>query len=442
MLDSPSARSSGDRPEGLPEKQSGQEIKAPYPLKIALLGYRSHPFSGGQGIYIHYLSQALVNAGHQVDVISGPPYPTLDHRVNLIKLPSLDLFAEKSHIKALKWKHLLSFTDFFEWFTMLTGGFAEPYTFGRRLYHYFKEHKPDYDILHDNQSLCYGTLKLQQEGQALLTTIHHPVTSDLKIALGNADTWGMRLLIKRWHSFLKMQKRVVIKLENIVTVSEVSRIDIAEAFSIPSSALTVVHNGIDTTVFKPQPEIVRIKHSLMATASADQPLKGLRYLLIAVAQLVPIYPDIHLTILGKIKPGGDIDKLLGNLDISDHLSFVSGLETYEVVNLYAKASVVVVPSIYEGFGLPAGEAMACGVPVISTDGGALPEVVGECGIIIPTKNQNAISDAITQLFEDPEKREVLSRLGRERILKLFSWEIAAKDMVALYTDIIEKQASR
>ncbi|MFT5211399.1 MAG: glycosyltransferase involved in cell wall biosynthesis [Flavobacterium sp.] len=438
MLQSPSARPS----EELTEAQSGQEINTPHPLKIALLGYRSHPFSGGQGIYIRYLSQALVNAGHQVDVISGPPYPILDQGVKLIKLPSLDLFAEESHIKALKWQHLLSFTDFFEWFAMLTGGFAEPYTFGRRLHHYFKKHKPDYDILHDNQSLCYGTLKLQQEGQALLTTIHHPVTSDLKIALANAETWGMRLLIKRWHSFLKMQKRVVTKLDNIVTVSEVSRIDIAEAFSVPSSALTVIHNGIDTTVFKPQPQITRIEHSLMATASADQPLKGLRYLLIAVAQLVPVYPNIHLTILGKIKPGGDIDKLLEKLDINDHLNFVSGIETSEVVELYAKASVVVVPSIYEGFGLPAGEAMACGVPVISTDGGALPEVVGDCGIIVPIKSQNAIADAITKLFEDLSMREELSRLGRERILKLFSWEIAAKDMVALYTDIIEKKASR
>ncbi|MFT7687208.1 MAG: glycosyltransferase involved in cell wall biosynthesis [Candidatus Azotimanducaceae bacterium] len=442
MLESQLARSSEDQSEDHAGQKSRQISNITRPLKIALLAYRSHPFSGGQGIYIRYLSQALVNAGHQVDVISGPPYPDLDVRVNLIKLPSLDLYEEKSHIKALKWEHLLSFTDFFEWFTMLTGGFAEPYTYGRRLTRYFKNHKPKYDILHDNQSLCYGTLKLQQNGQALLTTIHHPITRDLKIALANEENWGMRILIRRWHSFLKMQKKVVRKLDNIVTVSEVSRVDIADAFSIPSSALTVIHNGIDTDVFQPVPDIKPREYSIMATASADQPLKGLQYLLCAIALLVPTYPQIHLTVLGKIKTGGDIDNLLGELNLGEHLSFVSGIETIEVVKLYARASIVVVPSIYEGFGLPAGEAMACGVPVISTDGGALPEVVGDCGIIVPVRNPEAIKDAIAQLFENPKQRKELSRLGRERIVNLFSWEVAARELVELYTEIIEKKASR
>ncbi|MBL4682818.1 MAG: glycosyltransferase family 4 protein [Pseudomonadales bacterium] len=410
------------------------------PLKIALLGYRSHPYSGGQGIYIRYLSQALVNAGHKVDVISGPPYPDLDERVKLIKLPSLNLFEEKSHVKALKPKHLLSYTDFFEWFTMLTGGFAEPYTFGRRLTRYFKKNVSDYDIVHDNQSLCYGTLHLQKKGHAVITTIHHPITSDLKIALTNAENWGMRLLIRRWHSFLKMQKRVVKNLDNLVTVSEVSRCDIAKAFSVPTEKLSVVHNGIDTDIFKPMPEIKAGPFNIMATASADQPLKGLRYLLKAIANLTEVFPEIHLTVLGKIKEGGEIDKLLQELTIDSHLKFVSNLTTEEVVKLYASASIVVVPSIYEGFGLPAGEAMACGVPVISTDGGALPEVVGDCGIIVPTRDHIAISEAITLLFNDPAKRCDLSVRGRERIQKHFSWKVAAQDMVTLYEQILKKQA--
>ena len=145
-----------------------------YPLKICLLGYRSNPYSGGQGIYIRYLSKALVDAGHQVDVISGPPYPILDEGVQLIKLPSLDLFEAPNHVTAIRPRHLLSFTDFFEWFSMFTGGFPEPYTFGRRLVRYFQEQQPNYDVVHDNQSLCYGLLKLQNQGVPILATIHHP----------------------------------------------------------------------------------------------------------------------------------------------------------------------------------------------------------------------------------------------------------------------------
>ncbi len=196
-------------PSGISEPASslGEEIKPTSKLKICLLGYRSNPYSGGQGIYIRYLSKALVKQGHQVDVISGEPYPILDPGVNLIKLPGLNLFEADNHVTALRPRHLLSYTDFFEWFSMFTGGFPEPYTFGRRLVKYFRRHKPDYDIVHDNQSLCFGLLKLQNTGIPLVATIHHPITSDLHIALGNTDDWKLRLLIRRWHSFLGMQKK-------------------------------------------------------------------------------------------------------------------------------------------------------------------------------------------------------------------------------------------
>ena len=178
------------------------------PLNIALLGYRSNPYSGGQGIYLHYLSKALLEAGHRVDVISGPPYPHLVPGVRLIKLPSLDLYNEPNHVTALRWKHLKSFTDTFEYFDMLTGGFPEPYTFGRRLTKYFRAMKPAYDIIHDNQSLCYGTLALQRD-YPLVTTVHHPITSDRELALASATGRREKLLIKRWHSFIGMQRSVV-----------------------------------------------------------------------------------------------------------------------------------------------------------------------------------------------------------------------------------------
>ena len=407
------------------------------PLRIALLGYRSNPFSGGQGIYIKYLSRALTAEGHEVHVISGPPYPDLDDNIRLIKIPSLDLFTVEHHIRALRFKHLLSWADFFEWWTMATGGFAEPYTFGRRLKHFFKKHKPAYDVIHDNQSLCYGTLWLQDEGHPLLTTIHHPVTSDRDIALKAASTWQERLLIRRWHSFINMQEKVVRKLKHIITVSEVSRHDVADAFAIDADDVRVVHNGIATDVFKPMPEVARIPNRIMATASADQPLKGLQYLLKAIKILSSDNPDIHLTVLGKLKEDGDTAKLVKELELAPHLTFVSGIETEELVKLYAEASVVVVPSIYEGFGLPAGEAMSCGVPVISTDGGALPEVVGDAGVVVPVRDERAIACAISDLLADESKRKQIGEAGRQRILEHFSWTVAAGQVVEQYRNIIK-----
>ncbi len=405
-------------------------------LKICLVGYRCNPYSGGQGIYIHYLSKALVEAGHKVDVISGQPYPQLDERVNLIKLPSLNLFEPKyHHALELRPRHLLSFTDFFEWFSMLTGGFPEPYTFGRRLVQYFEREDPDYDIVHDNQSLCYGVLQLQEKGIPVVTTIHHPITSDLAIALKNTRSWRVKILIWRWHWFLNMQKKVVPQLDHLTTVSKASRRDIADAFSISTKKIKVIHNGIDTEVFKPLPEIKKKSFRIMATASADIPLKGLDYLLKAVALLVPDHPQLELMVLGKLKEDGETKKLIGKLSIEKHLHFVSGVTTQELVELYAEATLVVVPSIYEGFGLPAGEAMACGLPVISTDGGALPEVVGNSGIIVPVQNEQAIAEAIRKLLADPEKQEQLSRKARARIVELFSWQGAARELVEFYSGL-------
>jgi glycosyltransferase involved in cell wall biosynthesis len=422
----PEISASGDDP--------GTVVRPVKPLRIALLGYRSQPYSGGQGIYLKYLSKALVEAGHSVDVISGPPYPHLDPRVQLIELPSLDLFA--NGLGSLRPHHLSSWTNIIEWLSKLTGGFAEPYTFGRRAVKYLKGNGHHYDLIHDNQSLSDGMLQIQAMGLPLVTTVHHPITSDLRIALSAAKTWYERLLIKRWHSFLTMQSRVVKQLHNIVTVSDCSRQDIAKDFGIQPAGIDIVYNGIDTDEFMPMPEVERERLKLMATASADAPLKGLRYLLRAYAKLLQQYPDLELLIVSKPMPGGKTERLINYLGIADKVQFVSGISTAQMVRYYAEATIAVVPSVYEGFGLPAGEAMACGVPVISTDGGALPEVVGDAGVIVPAKSVDALADAIDDLLQHPDKRDQLGAQGRERILQKFCWDVCAAQMAKYYQQVL------
>lgn len=405
------------------------------PLKICLLGYRSAPFGGGQGIYIKYLSKALVDAGHQVDVISGQPYPHVDPRVRLIKMPGMNLF--ETGLGSIRLHHLTSLTNIIEWTSKLTGGFAEPYCFGRRVVKYLKQHGRDYDIIHDNQSLSWGMLELQRQGFPLVTTIHHPITSDLSIALSAAKHWWERVLIRRWHSFLTMQKRVARQLDHVVTVSERSRKDIADSYAIAEDDISLVHCGIDTEEFRPQPQIPRRRHRLMATVSADQPLKGVRYLLEAVAELAKTYPDVELLMVGKPKPGGPSEQLMQRLNIVDRVHFVSGIPTEELVRHYCEAEVVVVPSVYEGFGLPAGEAMACGTPVVASRGGALPEVVGDAGLQVPVKDSKAIADAVSSLFEDGELRERIGAAGRQRMEDIFCWHRAAREMTAYYWQVFD-----
>lgn len=419
---------------GLRPADRAPGVLAEKPLRIALLGYRSQPHGGGQGVYLRYLSKALVDAGHSVDVISGPPYPHLDPRVRLIELPSLDLF--ENGLLSLRPRHLKSMTNIIEWGSKLTGGFAEPYTFGRRAVKYLREHGGEYDLIHDNQSLSFGMLELQRMGLPLVTTVHHPITSDLRIALNAARNPWERLLIRRWHSFLGMQKKVVKQLHNVVTVSDCSRQDIARDFGLQPAGISLVYNGIDTDTFRPLPAVQRRPLRLMATCSADAPLKGTRFLILAYARLLETYPELELLLVSKPLPGGKTEKLVRKLRLQDKIQFVSGISTQQMVHYYAEATVAVVPSVYEGFGLPAGEAMACGVPVVSTDGGALPEVVGDAGVIVPAKNVDAMVNAIDSLLRDPARRQQLGDAGRQRIDDKFCWQVCAREMAAYYRDVL------
>ena len=406
------------------------------PLRIALLGYRSNPFSGGQGVYLKYLSEALIGLGHQVDVISGEPYPDLSPEVRLIKLPGLNLYEHKQPSKALSFRQFFKPADVFEWLSFLSGGFPEPYAFGRRLVNYLKSERPKYDIIHDNQSLCSGLLKSAKLGYTVVTTIHHPITFDRDIALANTPDWGMRLLVWRWYNFLNMQINVARKLKHIVTVSENSKIDIAAGFGVNADQLTVVYNGIDFETFRPLPKIARIPFHLITTASADQPLKGTQHLIPAVAQLVDEFPNLRLTFIGSPKPGGVTLRSIKAYGLEDRIEFLHGISTQRIVELYASASIAVVPSEYEGFGFPAGEAMACGVPVVSSDGGALPEVVGDAGVVVPSKNPDALAAGIRELFLDQPRCDSLSVAGRARILAHFNWSTVAIQMTSFYAKAI------
>ncbi|MBD2857414.1 glycosyltransferase family 4 protein [Spongiibacter sp. KMU-158] len=386
-------------------------------------------------MYLKYLSKALVDAGHEVDVISGQPYPHLDERVRLIKMPGMNLY--ENGLGSLRPHHLSSLTNIIEWTGKLTGSFSEPYCFGRRVVKYLKKHGRDYDVIHDNQCLSYGMLQLQKLGFPFVTTIHHPITSDLKIALKDAKNWYERLLIRRWHGFINMQREVARQLHHVVTVSECSRQDIAKAFGIQPSAISLVYCGIETNEFVPLADVKKIPQRLMATVSADQPLKGMSYLLDAMASLRPDYPNLELLVVGKTQPGGVTEQQLQRLGLVDAVRFVSGISTEEMVRYYNEAEVAVVPSVYEGFGLPAGEAMACGTALVSTNGGALPEVFGDAALQVPVRDSAALAAQIRRLLDDAELRKTLEQAGRERMETEFCWAKAAGEMEQFYRRVLK-----
>lgn len=400
------------------------------PLRIALLSYRSAPLTGGQGIYVAHLSRALTKLGHHVTVISGPPYPNLDPGVELVRLPSLDLHASDNAFKEFRWRFIASPTDFYEWISHNTGQFSEPYTFGQRALAYLKRNKQRFDIVHDNQSLNWGLLRLARLGLPVTATIHHPITKDRDIALSAEPNKGLRLLIKRWHSFLDMQMEVARRLPHIVAVSHATKRDIVAEFGVAADNIAVVHNGIDTDIFQPAAATPRHPARILTTASADVPLKGLSDLIDAFAQVLKTHPDTELRIIGSLR-NGPTARRIEDLNLSDKIEFKSGLTEKELAAEYATATVAVCPSLYEGFGFPVAEALASGTPVVTTCGGALPEVVGDAGLIVPVNSPGKIADAIRTLLNDTNQRSELGRIGRTRMIEHFNWHTAAQ----AYTDI-------
>jgi len=405
-------------------------------LDVCLLSYRSSPYSGGQGVYVKYLSRALSTLGHDVDVVSGRPYPDLDPDVNLVKLPGPNVIEETDRLRAFEPGFLTDRTELFEWLSALTGGFPEPYTFGERVVRHFQEHDPDYDIVHDNQSLCYGLLDLEEMGVPTAATIHHPITVDRDLALRNADGLTERLLTRRWYRFLRMQGAVAEELSHVITVSEASKRTAMDDFGVSSAAVDVVHNGIDTETFRPLPGIERRDDRIMTTVSADAPLKGAKHLLRAFAAVADHPNEPELVVVGEFNEGEECDRLVDALGIRDRVTTHSAISTERMVELYATATLAVVPSLYEGFGLPAGEAMACGVPLVASTGGGLSEVAGDAGLTVPPGDAGALADAIRDLLDHPERRARMGERGRERIRAEFDWEEAARETVRVYRDAI------
>jgi glycosyltransferase involved in cell wall biosynthesis len=404
------------------------------PLKICLLSYRSNPHCGGQGVYLKNLGRALKDLGHRVEVICGPPDPQIDDDIPVHQLPCLDLYNPLDPFRIPTLKELKDPINFLEWIGVSTMGFPEPFTFGLRAYQFMKLRWQQYDIVHDNQSLSYGIWAMSRHVPTI-ATIHHPVTVDRQIAVRSVSAPFQKIKQWRWYSFIGMQKRVAAALARIITVSRSAKNDISHDFNIAPQKFSIVPNGINTRLFYPIQDFQREKGRIIVTNSADTPLKGLYYLLQAVCELSKTR-HVRLTVVGTPKKKGVIIRLIRELGIGDLVTFTGRISDQQFVRLYAGATVAVVPSVYEGFGLPAGEAMACGVPVISTTGGALPEVLGDTGILVPPADAAALARAIGEILDNPRRAQELGQAGYRRVQQHFTWQKAAEQTVAAYREVI------
>ena len=416
------------------------------PLRVALLSYRSKPHCGGQGIYLRHLSRELHALGHHVEVFSGPPYPDLEPGPLLRTLPSLDLYADEDPFRTPSLSEYRDWIDVLEVATMWTGAFPEPLTFSLRALRALRPRVADFDIVHDNQVLAYGMLGIPRLGLPLVTSIHHPISVDRRIELAAAQPltrwplthWSLsRFGKRRWYSFVRMQGRVARRIGPVLTGSQSSRDDIIADFKVAPDQVRVIPLGVDTRLFHPR-ATERVPGRIVSVASADSPLKGVATLLRAFAKLVT-ERTAELTLVGKPTPGGPTDRLVSDLALGDRVRFVTGISDTELAELIASAELAVVPSLYEGFSLPAVEHMASGTPLIATRTGALPEVVGDAARLVAPGDDEELGTALAALLDSPAERERLAGLALRRVQERFAWPAVARATVAQYREAMAVQ---
>jgi glycosyltransferase involved in cell wall biosynthesis len=401
-------------------------------MRIALLSYRSKTHCGGQGVYVRHLSRGLVELGHDVEVFSGQPYPDgLDPRVRLTKVPSLDMYREPDPFRIPRPSEIRDLIDLRELLTTWTAGFPEPKTFTMRVARLLAERRDDFDVVHDNQSLGTGLLDIAALGLPVVATVHHPITRD-KVVEVAAAPWWRKPLVRRWYAFAEMQKQVARRIPELLTVSTSSATDIADDFGVSPEQLHVVPLGVDTERFKPADD--RVSGRIIAIASADVPLKGISHLLHAVARL-RVERNLDVQLVSKLEPNGPTEKLIAELGISDIVTASSGLSDDELAGLLASAEVACIPSLYEGFSLPAVEAMASGTPIVASRAGALPEVLGadgDCARLVAPADVDELTRVLGELLDSPTQRHRLGAAGRRRALEVFSWESVAAQTISVY----------
>lgn len=419
------------------------------PLRIALTSYRSKPHSGGQGIYVRQLAHALTDLGHDVEVFSGQPYPDLsglsavdDGSLRLTKVPSLDLYNDANPFRRPALREFRDLTDVLEYATMCTAGFPEMRTFARRVTPLLIERRADFDIVHDNQTLAPALLAVQGAGLPLVTTLHHPISVDRRVALDDATGWRS-VTQRRWYGFVRMQARTARRLPDgsVITVSESSRGDAIADFGMRPEQFAVVPVGVDTEVFAPRGP--RIPGRIVTLASADVPMKGVSILLRALAAL-PEESPAHLVVVSKLTPGGATERLVRDLGVGHRVRFVHGLTQAELAELIASAEIGCVPSLYEGFSFPAIEAMASGCALVASDAGALPEVVGRdgtAGLLVRAGDPGALTVALEKLLCDADLRARLGAAGRSRVSRQFSWRAVGEKTVEVYRAALASQGS-
>jgi glycosyltransferase involved in cell wall biosynthesis len=239
--------------------------------------------------------------------------------------------------------------------------------------------------------------------------------------------------------------RALQRADALVAISEYSKKCIMEALGVPAGRIRVIHRAVDGDAFRPQalPKAFRRRYGLSEAeryvlyVGSEDPRKNLTTLLRAFARVVQEIPQARLIKVGAAHFGMQRQRLLAlveELRLTGQVRFVDQVPDEELPWWYNAADVFVLPSLYEGFGLPALEAMSCGTPVVASNRSSLPEVVGAGGVLLDPQDEAALAQAIVALLSDAERRAAASEAALAQAAR-FSLERQAEETLAVYQGV-------
>lgn len=406
-------------------------------MNLCFLSYRGNMFCGGQGVYLYYLTRALAQRGHQITVIVGPPYPA--------DMPWADVRREINHQFwgwHLDWLpksnpfHIYQPLNFLEYMYRRVGFFPEPMGFSMRAFRTFGNiaRKRRFDLVHDVQSLGFGLIPLTWSDIPVISTIHHPLTVDLRASMNQPGKTFTDVMGSIEFYPVLMQGFVARRLSAIVTSTEAGRDELVADFRIKPERIRIVGNGLDVEHFRPVPGIERDPNTILFVGYVDNPQKGFYYLLKAL-KLMP--ERVKLIAVDEAHRFW-APVWIKEIGVEDRVKFTGKLSDEDLLKCYSRAAVTVMPSLYEGFGLPAAEALCCGSAVVATRAGALPEIVldGKTGLLVPPKDPEALAAAIMELLNNEPRRRKMTESGREHVSGRFGWDVIAEKTEAVYKELI------
>ena len=415
-------------------------------MRICFVMYQGNMYSGGQGVYLHYLTRELARLGHDVHVIAGRPYPEVAEGVHLHRLKTFSFWAfldavdeYRFRTSPLEFFHPLNFYEFVSTRFSLASLFLllslRAYAELQRL-----SRQAPFDLVHDNQTLAYGILLMKRRGLPVVANIHHPLHIDRRNALARVGELRHQVGAWLWYPWY-MQRFVAQRVDRVITGSDNSARSISEVMGLPREHIRAILDGVDTQVFRPLEAVEKEPNGLLFVGNSEDLNKGAPYLIEALALLRGDVP-FHLTLVDRKEEDLKVvPPLVRRHGLTGQVTYTGRVARGELVRLYSRSHVLVSPSLYEGFGLPAAEAMACGLPVIATSAGAFPEVIadGTTGVLVPPRDAPALAGAIRDLLSDPETCLRMGQAARRRVARRFTWRETARQTVALYEEVLGRE---